>query len=396
MANTVAREIEIPRTDVHVQSFAVTWAYPVYFTSDVFAPENDTLVRALTRSEPSRRHRLLLVLERAVAAAHPRLLAEAERYAQLHREHLAFAASPLVCEGGEPAKNDDGFLARMHARFDACGLDRQSFVVIVGGGALQDAVGFAAATAHRGLRVVRVPSTVLAQADGGVGVKNGVNALGKKNFLGSFAPPFAVIDDFALLRTLPPREVVAGAAEAVKVGLVRDASFFAWIERNASSFAACEPRVVDRLVRRAATLHLEHIASSGDPFELGSARPLDFGHWAAHKLEVLTDYDLRHGEAVAIGMAIDVLYSASRGLLDDASAARVLDTLTTLGLPLYHPALEDRGALLAGLREFREHLGGELTVTLLQAIGRGVEVHAMDEALVLGAIDRLREMHRCA
>jgi 3-dehydroquinate synthase len=240
-----------------------------------------------------------------------------------------------------------------------------------------------------------VPTTVLGQNDAGIGVKNGINAYGAKNFLGTFAPPFAVLNDVRFLETLPRREAVAGMAEAVKVALIRDAAFFGWLTDHATALALCEPEAVAHLVRRCAELHLDHIATSGDPFELGSARPLDFGHWAAHKLESLSTHRLRHGEAVAIGMALDVLYSQEVGLLQATAVEAVLGLLERLGFRLWDRCLELAGpdgarpAVLDGLAEFREHLGGELTITLLRQIGHGVEVREMRDDLVLCALDRL-------
>jgi 3-dehydroquinate synthase len=183
-------------------------------------------------------------------------------------------------------------------------------------------------------------------------------------------------------------------AEAVKVALVRDAEFFAWNERHVAALGAGDLDRVSEQTERAAALHLAHIAGSGDPFELGSARPLDFGHWAAHKLEMLTDHRLRHGEAVAIGMALDTCYAAEVGLLPVETRDRVLALLAALGLPAWDVTLrlcgpDERPRLLDGLAEFREHWGGELTVTLLEAIGRGVEVHAMRDDAILHAIDHL-------
>jgi 3-dehydroquinate synthase len=340
-------------------------------------------------------------LDRGAVAATPALPADLRRYVDAHRERLELVAEPLVLEGGEAAKNDPAAVARLQARLNDLAIDRHSFVVIVGGGALLDMAGYAAATTHRGVRVVRVPTTVLAQADSGVGVKNGVNAFGKKNFLGTFAPPWAVLNDRRFLLTLARRDRVAGMAEAVKVAVLLDAQFFAWLTEHAAALAAGAVEPLVELVRRTALLHLKHIAEGGDPFELGSARPLDFGHWAAHKLETMTGSGLRHGEAVAVGMAIDAVYSALARLCETATAEGVLDLLARLGLPLWHdaldaPAANGRPRVLEGLAEFREHLGGELTVTLLEGVGRRLEVHELDEALVLDAIARLRRSHLAA
>ncbi|WP_438021470.1 3-dehydroquinate synthase [Sorangium sp. So ce315] len=385
---------------LHLQRIAVPFEYPVYFTEGVFSPSNDDLASAIAAREPRRRHRVLPVIDGGVAAAWPSLAQDIARYVDAHAERLSLAAEPIVVPGGEAAKNDAAATAALQARLDALGMDRQSFVMIVGGGAVLDMAGYAAATVHRGVRVVRIPTTVLAQADSGVGVKNGVNAFGKKNLLGTFAPPFAVLIDPRFLETLSLRDKVAGMAEAVKVALIRDARLFSWLTEHAPALASGSPAPLAELVRRSAEIHLQHIATAGDPFELGSARPLDFGHWAAHKLESLTRHRLRHGEAVAIGIALDTVYAALAGLCSEATAAAVLATLEALGFALWDDALAlrrgagergERPCVLDGLDEFREHLGGELTVTLLEDVGRAREVHAMEERHIVAAIARLRE-----
>jgi 3-dehydroquinate synthase len=383
-------------SDPYVQRFSIAHEYPVYFTRDVFDPANRDFVAAVCRVEPARRHRLLFLIDRGVADAWPTLCPQISRYAEQYSDRIDLAAAPVVIEGGEASKNDPVLVDDLHARMHSLALDRQSFAVLIGGGAMLDMAGYAAATTHRGVRAVRVPTTVLAQADSGVGVKNGVNAFGKKNFIGTFAPPFAVLIDGRFLQTLGRRDTLAGMAEAVKVAVIRDRAFFGWIQDHAPALARCEPDRVDQLVRRCAELHLDHIATSGDPFELGSARPLDFGHWAAHKLEALTSHRLRHGEAVSIGMAIDTIYSAESGLCNRQTEAAMLETLRALGLPLWDDALALRAPsgklrVLEGLAEFREHLGGELCVTMLSTIGQRLEVSSLDEARIAAAIGRLRE-----
>jgi 3-dehydroquinate synthase len=386
--------------NVLVQRISVPFEYAVHFTEDLFATENPSLADALSLKEPGRRHRMVAVIDRGVAEAWPELPAAIARYAAAHAGRVELAATWTVT-GGEASKNDPAEVLAMHEALDRLGVDRQSFVVVIGGGAVLDMAGYAAATAHRGVRVIRVPTTVLSQADSGVGVKNGVNLLGKKNFLGTFAPPFAVLIDTRFLATLPRRDAVAGMSEAVKVALIRDAAFFHWIHEHRGALREGDAGRLDELVRRCAELHLAHIATSGDPFELGSARPLDFGHWAAHKLEVLTDHQLRHGEAVAIGMAIDTLYAVDKGIASAAHGAELLETLEGLGLRLWDDALDrvdasGRPAVLGGLAEFREHLGGDLTITLVREPGASIEVNEMDEPAVLAAIARLRERARSA
>lgn len=376
-----SRPIE-PPPERWEQRVEVRFEYPVVFTHGMFEAGNDALAWCLARAGAGR-HRAFFVVDDGVARAWPGIAWTIASYAATHDDVLELVGTPLVVPGGEAVKNDPQIVASLQDRFGALRLDRHAFVVIVGGGAVLDAVGYAAATTHRGLRVIRAPTTVLAQNDAGIGVKNGVNARGIKNYLGTFAPPHAVVNDDAWLTTLHARDRRAGIAEAVKVGLIRDTAFFEWIERNADALAAFEPVATHTMIRRCAELHLDHIRSGGDPFESGSKRPLDFGHWAAHKLERMSAHALRHGEAVAIGIALDVCYAARTGLLAPELAVRVCESLERLGLPIFHPCLEERdegGRLRVadGLEEFREHLGGSLTVTALQAIGRACEIHAVD------------------
>ncbi len=380
------------------RSIHVGYQLRVFFTRNVFDPPNPVLKNVLLDTPSGSVRKALVVIDESLARTQPDLLRKIEAYFAAHAAAVKLVCPPLVIEGGERAKISDRHVAEIHRQIDRYHLDRHSYVIAAGGGALLDAAGLAAATAHRGLRLVRLPSTTLSQADSGVGVKNGINAFGKKNFIGTFAPPFAVINDFNLLASLSPRDKRAGYVEAVKVALIRDAQFFDALERDAAALREFEPAVMERLIHRCAELHVEHIASSGDPFESGMARPLDFGHWSAHKLEQLSDYAIRHGEAVAIGIALDVIYARKLEYLDAASAERVLRLLEQLGFELFTVELlrtDPAGTLqvLGGLEEFREHLGGELTVTLLQGVGRGFEVHEMNMAKVTEAIYELKQRH---
>ena len=375
----------------YVQRFAVTYEYPVYFTETAFYPQNDVLLRAASRAEPERLHRFVAVIDDGVANARPEIAGAIASYARAHAKSLALVGEPEIVPGGERAKVTEEVYRRVLERAHASGLDRKSFVLILGGGAVQDAAGYAASIAHRGVRVIRMPTTVESQCDSGVGVKNAINAFDTKNYVGSFAPPFAVVNDRDLLSSLSARDCRAGMAEAVKVALLRDPDFFDWMWRNAERLARCEAAATDVLIRRCAELHMQHIAESGDPFEHGAAKPLDYGHWAAHKLESLSSYELRHGEAVAIGLAIDSRYAAERGVLAEEVVARVCVLLERLGFALWHPALtnkvaDGRRVVLAGLEEFREHLGGNLVLTLLRDIGAPIDVDGIDEARMERAI----------
>ena len=370
---------------VHLQRFAVAYEYPVHFTEFLFDPANPVLADVLARHEPERRHRCAVFVDDGLLEAWPGLVDQIVGYARHHAARMELVAAPFPVPGGERIKSELFFVEQIQQRLFEHRIDRHSYVIAIGGGAVLDAVGLVAAVTHRGVRLIRVPTTVLAQDDSGVGVKNGVNYRGVKNFVGTFAPPFAVLNDLDLLTRLSERDKIAGMAEAVKVALIRDGAFFAWLERKA-----------DELITFCAELHMRQIARGGDPFETGSARPLDYGHWSAHKLESLTHHHVRHGEAVAIGIALDARYSVLAGLLADGQERRICALLEHLGFRLWHPALEVRGpdgglAILKGLREFREHLGGDLTVTLLEDVGSGIEVHAIDEARMLAAINWLKE-----
>jgi 3-dehydroquinate synthase len=398
MSSTSDTRVVEPST-CHVQRFTVTYEYPVQFTERLFDPANPVLVDVMARLEPGRRHRCLAFVDDGLLDARPALADEIATYAKRHPGRIELVAPAIAVPGGERVKNELFFIEQIQRRVFEHAIDRHSYVIAIGGGALLDAVGLVAATSHRGVRLIRVPTTVLAQDDSGVGVKNGVNLYGVKNFCGTFAPPFAVLNDLDLLTPLSERDKIAGMAEAVKVALIRDGEFFAWLERTADDLITFRRPAMARMIRRCAELHMHQIANGGDPFEAGSARPLDFGHWSAHKLETLTKHHVRHGEAVAIGMALDARYSALTGLLEAGQDERICALLEHLGFRLWHPGLEvtrPDGALAIfdGLREFLEHLGGELTVTLLAGIGRGVEVHEIDETRMVAALGWLKDRER--
>jgi len=384
------------QASTHWQRFAVPYDFPVVFTEGLFAPDNRALRDALCRLEPTKRHRVVVFVDDGLLIVDPGLLDSITKYARHHADAIDLLRDPIAVPGGEKIKTELHFVESMQQTLFELHIDRHSFVIAVGGGAVLDAVGLVAATTHRGIRHIRIPTTVLSQNDSGVGVKNGVNLHGTKNFVGTFAPPFAVLNDLDFVAALPERDKIAGMAEAVKVALIRDREFFAWIERHSDDLATFERAAMAKMIQRCAELHMHQICHGGDPFESGSARPLDYGHWSAHKLESLTRNHVRHGEAVAIGMALDARYAVLAGLLAPGAEERVCTLLEYLGFDLWHPALVKEGAsgelvVLEGLSEFREHLGGELTITLLADIGVGVEVHEIDSALMRQALSWLRD-----
>jgi 3-dehydroquinate synthase len=379
------------------QPVRVTFEFPVLFTTGVFETANHALTDVVGAARDPLPADAVVVVDDGVSRAMPDLARRIEAYFHAHADALTLAGPLLEVPGGERSKNDPAVLERVHALIQRAALCRHSYVIAIGGGAVLDVVGYAAATAHRGIRLIRIPTTVLSQDDSAVGVKNGVNGFGVKNYFGTFAPPFAVINDFTFLETLEDRDWRSGLSEAVKAALIRDPALFERLEQLAPRLVARDTAAMHEVVRRSAAIHLSHIANGGDPFELGSSRPLDFGHWAAHRLEQLTSHRLRHGEAVAIGIALDCTYAWQTGLLEEADWRRIVQVLLDLGLDVYAPELgahldspDHPRSVLRGLAEFREHLGGELTVMMLVGIGRAVDVHEIATGDMIRSIEILR------
>lgn len=367
----------------------ITYTHRIRFTRDAFSPGNPTVADLL---EEGRECKVIVYVETEIVRLFPRLKGQIRDYL----DRLGHVKLTEIVEqpGGEACKVSKSQIMEGIRPIERNKIDRHSYLFCIGGGAFLDVVGLAAATAHRGIRLVRFPTTTLSQDDSGVGVKNGINAFGKKNFIGAFAVPHAVVNDFQFLYTQPPEVCRSGLVEAVKVALVKDGEFFNWLEENVRALAKLEPGVLEAAVERSAILHARHIAEGGDPFEWGSSRPLDYGHWSAHKLEQLTDFALSHAEAVAIGVALDSLYAARMGWLAEGEAKRIHAVLHELQLPLWHDSLEirdeaGRRRVFEGLEEFREHLGGKLTVLMLKGAGKGFDVHELDEAQLDRCIDDL-------
>jgi 3-dehydroquinate synthase len=372
---------------------SVNFVHRLHFTRDVFSPDNMELADAIQRGGhfPAR---VFPMIDSGVLESWPDLPGKIRAYAQAHSELIELIQPVLPIQGGEDCKNDQQLQYRLCRAMDEAALCRQSFVLAIGGGAVLDSVGFAASIFHRGVRLIRMPTTTLSQDDSGVGVKNGINAFNKKNLLGTFCVPWAVICDEKFLTTLSDRDWRSGFIEAVKVGLIRDPALFEQIVDKADDIVKRDLAAAMPVIQRSAELHLKHITEgsaggAADPFESTTARPLDFGHWAAHKLESLTCFEMRHGEAVAIGIALDVIYSHLVGKLDEPTMNEILDCLSALGYTLYHDAMRDQKKLFQGLTEFREHLGGQLTITLLESIGKGVDVHEIDLSLMGQALEQL-------
>lgn len=337
--------------------------------------------------------KLLFVVDDGVANHHPQLVHKIKSYCKAHENVLKYTDT-LVVKGGEQSKNDDISVTKILSSINKKKICRHSFVVVIGGGAVIDMAGYASTIAHRGVKLIRIPTTVLSQNDSAVGVKNGINAFNKKNFVGTFSPPYAIINDSEFLKTLEQRDWIAGVSEAIKVALIKDEEFFYFLENNAIKIHQRDEETMQYLIHKCAEIHMQHIAQGGDPFESGSSRPLDFGHWSAHKMEQMTNYTLRHGEAVAKGIVLDVIYAQLIGLIGESDLKRVIDLFEKIGFDLSMPLEVQVDELLNGIEEFREHLGGELTITLLSRIGEKRDVHEIDMQLMKKAVLTLSELNK--
>jgi len=375
-------------------SFNVNFNYKVSFTSDVFNRQNPTLINILRNDSVPTPSRAMVFIDSGLAEAMPELYLASESYFRHYSAQVRLVCSPILITGGERIKNQSRVFLDLVNLCDKYNLDRHAYVLAIGGGSVIDTVGFATSLVHRGVRQIRIPTTTLAQCDAAIGIKNGINFKNKKNLIGSFYPPFAVVNDSRFLKTLDNANWRNGIAEAVKIALIKDPLFFEWIESVSHKLKARSLSEMNQLITRCAQLHLEHIANCGDPFERRSCRPLDFGHWAAHKLEQMSGFSIPHGHAVAIGICLDTLYAFDLGLLSDSDKNRVLECLKRVGFQLWHPALLKRDSLknlelLAGLEEFREHLGGELSVTLLKGIGHSLQIGKLEPDRILYCLKQL-------
>jgi len=372
-------------------SFSVPFVHRLRSTGDVLGRDRAALAELLEPGAgPGTKARAQFWVDQHVAEAQPDLPARLRSFVAAHSKQIEQAGNIQYVTGGEAIKNDVHVVERMLKCMNAAELDRRSYVVVIGGGAVLDAVGFAAAIAHRGIRLVRLPTTTLAQGDSGIGVKNSVNLFEKKNWIGTFAVPWGVVNDRLLLETLPDDEFRAGFSEAVKVSLLKDPAMFDRLCEQARRIAQRDMTAATPMIHDSAVWHLKHITQGGDPFEALEARPLDFGHWSAHKLEVISDFTVSHGAAVGIGVALDTVYSSMKLSLPRGDADRVLRCLLDLGLPIDHPDLH-REVIYDGLEEFRQHLGGRLTLTMLRGVGDPIEIHEVDHAVMARAMDHVTQ-----
>lgn len=364
--------------------FSVPYEFPVYFVDNIFTEQDETISEILSISN-GKVPVVFPIIEKELLHKSPDLAADVKSLLK----RLGLPAIPaLEVQGGELGKNTPNLIPLIIDKCIEYQIDRHSYILAIGGGAFIDMVGYAAAITHRGIRLIRMPTTVLGQNDAGVGVKNAINYQGRKNFLGTFSPPNLVINDYHFIETLAERDKRAGIAEAIKVALIKDKAFFVQLVNNTQALFEFKKEAMKNMIAQCAELHLTHICHNGDPFERGSARPLDFGHWSAHALEEVSNFNLRHGEAVAIGILLDSRYSYYMNWISEAEYNQIESLIYNLGFKVCKSSVLKLN-IIESLDNFREHLGGELCITMLKSIGYCHEVNEIDSSLMQTAVNYL-------
>ena len=291
----------------------------------------------------------------------------------------------LTVEPGEPSKSPEMAAELWQVMLDAA-TDRQSIVLAVGGGVVGDLAGFAAATFARGLDFFQVPTTLLAQVDSSVGGKTGVNLPEAKNIIGAFWQPLGVLIDVDVLSTLPQREYIAGLAEVVKYGVILDAQFFAYLERNMEAILARDTEALTHIVARSCRLKAD-IVEADEREETGRRAVLNYGHTFGHALEAATDYmQFLHGEGVAIGMQCAARLAARLGRVDETMVDRQLRLLTGLKLPTEMPEI-DKSDVLHLMRRDKKVADGQMRFVLPSRLGEVELVGNVPTADILAALE---------
>ncbi|MEE8284038.1 MAG: 3-dehydroquinate synthase [Alphaproteobacteria bacterium] len=321
---------------------------------------------------------VIVVTDRNVAEHHLAALEESLRASGISQR-------TIILEPGERSK-DFAHLTRLMDDLIGGGLNRDAMVVALGGGVVGDLAGFAAAIALRGVDFVQIPTTLLSQVDSSVGGKTGINTAQGKNLVGAFYQPRMVLADVSALETLPRRELLAGYAEIVKYGLIRDAGFFGWLEEHGAALIEGDVAARMEAVARSCRAKAELVAA--DEFEHGERALLNLGHTFGHAMEAESGFSdrLLHGEAVAIGMMLAFELSARLGLCPEADAARLRAHLKAVGLPADAAKYGfTADSLIAHMRHDKKMRGGQITFILAHGIGEAVIAPDVD----LGEVERL-------
>lgn len=349
--------------------------YPIHIGNGLLAGADSLLESVLDK--PSK---IVVVADAALTAMLPPLVASLARLADTHTISLT---------SGEAAKSFVRYQALMEEILQH-GIDRSSVLVAFGGGVIGDLVGFVAATALRGIDLIHIPTTLLAQADSAIGGKTGINTASGKNLVGAFHQPRAVISDTETLATLPPREMRAGYAEVVKYGLLGDGEFFTWCEKNGEAVLAGDAIAIHHAISHAAAMKAAIVAE--DEYESGRRSLLNLGHSFAHAFEAESGYDgsVLHGEAVAAGMMCAFALSTRLGFIAGEAGLRVSKHLAQVGLPSWHSDLPTNSAkpdrLINHMRADKKARGGQLAFVLVRDIGDAFLARHIDPTQVAAVL----------
>ena len=319
--------------------------------------------------EPGALARLEEFIAEHLDVARTTLIADGTVFALLQTGRLGrnpWSGSSLTFPAGEASKSREQW-ARLTDALLADGFGRDGGIIALGGGVAGDLAGFVAATYMRGLPYLQVPTSLLAMLDASVGGKTGVDTPEGKNLIGAFHPPQAVVADPRVLATLPDRDYRGGMAEAVKHGLIADAEYFAWMEREAEALLRREEAALTRLVRRSVEIKADVV--SGDEREAGRRAILNAGHTVAHALERVTAYAIPHGEAVALGLVAECALAEVMGLAPSGVAARVSALLSRLGLPVRLTQPLDVDRLIAGMASDKKNRSARVRFALARRLG---------------------------
>lgn len=314
---------------------------------------------------------LVRELAHRLSPRRPPILLTDETVGQLHAAALR-AALPaphhyLTVPPGEASKSL-ATAARLYDELAVLRVERGDLLLAFGGGVISDLGGFVAATWHRGMRFITLPTTLEAAIDASVGGKTGLNHAAGKNLIGVFHQPSAVVVDTEFLATLPARDHVAGLAESVKHAMIADSGFFDWHEQRAAALAARDPALFDELIAR--NLAIKATIVAADEREAGPRMFLNYGHTIGHAIEQQLQYQLRHGECVALGMIVENELVRARGWLAAEVATRMRRLLEVLGLPVRLPAPLAAADVLRLCRADKKALHGALRLAVVRAVGK--------------------------
>ena len=352
-------------------------AYDIHISRDLMGQAGALIEPVLQRAK------VAIVTDSNVAPLHLHRLKEALQSAGIAHAALILPAGEATKSWAHLSQTIDFFLNEK--------IERRDVVIALGGGVIGDLVGFAAAILRRGVRFVQIPTSLLAQVDSSVGGKTGINAAQGKNLIGAFHQPSLVLADIDVLDTLTPRDFLAGYGEVVKYGLLGNASFFAWLEKNGPALIAGDPAARSEAVRVSCQMKANIVVR--DETEQGDRALLNLGHTFCHALEAATGYSdrLLHGEGVAIGCALAFETSARLGLCSQEVPSRVRAHLKAMGMKTdisdIESAMPKPEDLLALMGQDKKVVAGQLNFIMARDIGQAFVTAGVSEAVILSVLE---------